>query len=76
MSSREKKITKPYIIFVVLLFLSMIFPVYGIANRVFPLMLGLPFGLFWIVLMEVIAFLVLCGFYRYEYGNKDKGDRS
>lgn len=74
MSDKEKKVTKPYIVFVVLLFLSLIFPVYGIANRVFPLVLGLPFGLFWVVLMEVIAFVVLCVFYRYEYAKK--GDRS
>lgn len=72
-NEKRKKITKAYIVFLVLIFLSLIFPVYAVANRVFPLVMGLPFGLFWIVLMEVIAFLVLCGFYRYEYG---KGDRS
>lgn len=76
MPSKRKSIAKPYIIFLILIFLSLIFPVYGVANRVFPLVLGLPFGLFWVVLMEVIAFLVLCGFYRYEYGSKNKEDRS
>jgi len=74
MSSRKKNITKSYIVFMALMFLSMIFPIYGIANRVEPLILGLPFGLFWVVLMEVIAFFALCGFYRYEYGQK--GERS
>lgn len=69
----KNKITRAYVVFLVILFLCMIFPVYSLANRVFPLVLGLPFGLFWIVLMEVIAFVVLCVFYRYEYG---KGDRS
>ncbi len=65
-------ITRPYILFVVALFLLMIFPLYGMANRVFPLILGLPFGLFWVVFLEALAFVVLCGFYRYEYGHRDQ----
>ncbi|MGB7755446.1 MAG: hypothetical protein WBL23_05240 [Salinisphaera sp.] len=72
-TGRTRNVTRPYIIFVVVLFLLMIFPLYGLANRVFPLVLGLPFGLFWVVLLEVVAFVALCCFYRYEYG---KGDRS
>ncbi|WP_179703060.1 hypothetical protein [Chromohalobacter canadensis] len=52
----------------------MIFPLYGLANHVFPLVLGLPFGLFWVILLELIAFCVLCFFYRYEYGNGGKNE--
>jgi len=68
-TSRQRKVTRPYIIFVVVMFLLMIFPLYGIANRVFPLVLGLPFGLFWVIFLELIAFCALCFFYRYEYGH-------
>ena len=64
-----RDITRPYIVFAVLLFLLMIFPLYAVANRVFPLVLGLPFGLFWIVLLEAIAFVVLCVFYRLEHSD-------
>lgn len=66
--NKKKKVAKAYTFFLIIIFLLMTFPVYAIANRVFPLMLGLPFGLFWIVLMEVAAFFVLFCFYRYEYG--------
>ncbi len=72
-NNKQKTVTQAYVAFLIVLFLAMTFPVYALANRVFPLVLGLPFGLFWIVLIEVIAFVVLCGFYRYEYGG---GDRS
>lgn len=71
-NNKQKAITKAYVVFLVILFLAMIFPVYAVANRVFPLILGLPFGLFWIVLMEVIAFVVLGAFYLYEYGGRDR----
>lgn len=69
---KEQKITKPYIIFTIILFLSLIFPVYGIANSVMPLILGLPFGLFWIALVEVIAFLGLGVFYLIEHRQEDR----
>lgn len=68
MANNAKKITKAYIVFLIIIFLLMTFPVYAIANRVFPLVMGLPFGLFWIVLLEVTAFFVLFVFYRCEYG--------
>lgn len=70
---RKRSVTKPYIIFTVVMFLLLIFPLFGVANRVFPLMLGMPFGLFWVVLLEALAFVALCGFYVYEYG---KGSRA
>lgn len=65
---RKRSVTRPYIVFTVVMFLLLIFPLYGVANRVFPLVLGMPFGLFWVVLMEAVAFIALCGFYCYEYG--------
>ncbi|MES1926216.1 hypothetical protein [Salinisphaera sp. T31B1] len=71
-AGRTRHVTRAYVLFVVAMFLLMLFPLYGIANRVFPLVLGLPFGLFWVVLLEVIAFVVLCGFYRYEYGQRGR----
>lgn len=71
-SDASRNITRPYLIFAVLFFLLMIFPLYAVANRVFPLVLGLPFGLFWIVLLEAIAFVVLCLFYRYEYSKRGR----
>lgn len=70
MPGQPKNVTKPYIVFLIVIFLVMTFPVYAIANRVQPLVLGMPFGLFWIVLMEVIAFFVLIGFYLYEHGGE------
>lgn len=59
-TSRQRKVTRPYIIFVVVMFLLMIFPLYGLANHVFPLVLGLPFGLFWVILLEGVYKLSGC----------------
>lgn len=46
-TGRQSKVIRPYILFMVVMFLLMTFPLYGLANHVFPLVLGMPFGLFW-----------------------------
>lgn len=62
--------TRPFAIFTVLMILVMIFPVYGFANRVDPMVLGLPFGLFWIVFWIGVEFVALICFYLYEHGGR------
>jgi hypothetical protein len=46
----------------------MIFPVYGLGNRIEPFELGLPFSLFWVVAWIAVEFVVLAAFYLYEHG--------
>ena len=41
--------SKAFAIFTAVMVLVMIFPIYGLANRVEPMVLGMPFSLFWIV---------------------------
>lgn len=63
-----RRATRAYVVFVVIVFAALIFPVYGVANHVFPLVLGLPFGLFWIVAVQAVAFVAVAAFYLYEQG--------
>jgi hypothetical protein len=41
--------SKAFAVFTAIMVLVMIFPIYGLANRVEPMILGMPFSLFWIV---------------------------
>ncbi|WP_199430149.1 DUF3311 domain-containing protein [Qaidamihabitans albus] len=43
------------------------FPVYAVANRVEPIVLGLPLALWWIVLWTLAATVALFLVYRREY---------
>lgn len=47
------------ILFFILFIAAVTWPGMGIGNRVFPLVLGLPFSMFWIALWVVLSFLVL-----------------
>jgi hypothetical protein len=63
--------SKAFAIFTVVMVLVMIFPVYGLANKVEPMVLGMPFSLFWIIAWIGIEFVGLLCFIAYEFS----GDR-
>jgi hypothetical protein len=51
----------------------MIFPIFGIGNRVEPFVLGLPFSMFWVVFWIAVEFLGLVAFFVYEHGREGDG---
>jgi uncharacterized membrane protein len=52
----------------VVLLLLFTFPVYGwFANRVDPIVLGMPFSMFWIVLWTAVEFVGLAALYWLEF---------
>ncbi|MBA2441844.1 MAG: DUF3311 domain-containing protein [Rubrobacter sp.] len=52
-----------FVVVMTLAFLPTIFPVFALANRVEPLVFGLPFSFFWVVLWILIAFTLLLVLY-------------
>jgi hypothetical protein len=54
-------------------FLALLWPLYLPAARVRPLVLGMPFSLFWIAALLVVSFLVLLAYYRAR-GTDEDGD--
>ncbi|WP_174614584.1 DUF3311 domain-containing protein [Virgibacillus ihumii] len=69
MSRRKFEII--YFVAVTLTLLPVIFPVFEIANRAEPIILGLPFGFFWVILWIVIAFITVTILYAFD-PNKDE----
>lgn len=59
----KKRFQTVYLITICVLFLTVLFPVYQIANKPYPIILGLPFSFFWVVLWIVITFLIVLFFY-------------
>ena len=59
-----------FAVFSLVLLLVLIFPVFAVANRVQPMILGLPFSLAWIVFWLVVEFIGVIAFYRAEYGRR------
>ena len=63
--------SKAFAVFTAVMVLVMIFPIYGFANKVEPMILGMPFSLFWIVAWIAVEFVGLLCFIAYEFS----GDR-
>lgn len=62
----KERFQKVFIVVMGLVFLPTIFPVFAVANRVDPIILGLPFAFFWVVLWIAIAFSALLVLYYFD----------
>jgi hypothetical protein len=51
--------------------LAMIWPGAVVANRIEPIILGLPFFFFWYVLWVFLVFVGTLILYRWEYGGRE-----
>jgi hypothetical protein len=54
------------------LLLLVTFPVYGLANSTEPIVLGMPWSMFWLVAWIAVEFVVVLAIYRREH---QKGGR-
>ena len=69
--SRHRKIVIGMSIYFLICTLAMIWPGAVIANRIEPMILGLPFLFFWYVAWVFIVFVGTLILYRLEFGGKD-----
>ena len=67
---RERKITLVMGAYFLICTLAMIWPGAVIANRVEPMVFGLPFLFFWYVLWVFMVFIGTIILYRWEYGGR------
>ncbi len=68
---RRKKIIVGMSIYFLVCTLAMIWPGAVIANRIEPMILGLPFLFFWYVAWVFMVFIGTLILYRLEFGGKD-----
>ncbi|WP_138420589.1 DUF3311 domain-containing protein [Aquibacillus sediminis] len=55
-------------------FLPVVFPVFELANHTTPLVLGLPFSFFWVLMWVIIAFItVICLYFVDPEKDNDEG---
>ena len=58
--------TKIYCLSLILPFLLLIFPLFSIGNRATPIIMGMPFSIFWVILWIIITFLIVLILYRID----------
>ncbi|PID14160.1 hypothetical protein CSV63_13800 [Sporosarcina sp. P34] len=71
----KKKFTTIYILVVTIPFLLLIFPLFEIANRATPIIMGLPFSFFYIILVILITFSGVLILYKFDPDHQfEEGD--
>lgn len=66
MSTKRVFVHKIVVGFFVLVLAAMMWPIHPVFSRIHPMMLGMPFSLFYLILLITISFLVLLGLYLWE----------
>lgn len=73
---KQRTFNTIYVVVCTVAFLPLIFPLFAVANQALPLVFGLPFNFFWVVLWVVIVFLaVLVLYYFFDPENKERKER-
>ncbi|WLD94589.1 DUF3311 domain-containing protein [Alkalihalobacillus sp. AL-G] len=62
----KRKFTAIYCFSLLVPLLLLLFPLFSIGNRDTPLVMGLPFSFFWVILWIVIAFVIVLFLYRID----------
>jgi uncharacterized membrane protein len=70
----KKRFYTIFIIVAVAAFLPTIFPLYGLVNSASPIVLGLPFNFFWVILWIFIVFAAMIVLYFLDPENKKRED--
>lgn len=70
----RKKFNTYYITIALIPFFMLIFPFFEIGNRATPIVLGLPFSFFWVILWIAITFIALLILYRLDPEKDEERD--
>jgi hypothetical protein len=62
----QRRVYRSVILFFLVIFIGMIWPVYPLFSWVRPLIAGLPFSMFYQVFLLVMTFIALVFLYRWE----------
>jgi hypothetical protein len=65
-SARHRAVFTTALLYFVAVFAAMLWPVYPLFGGIRPMILGLPFSLFYQVCLLALSFLVLVVLYRWE----------
>ncbi|MDM5209345.1 DUF3311 domain-containing protein [Cytobacillus kochii] len=70
---KKRKFISLYVVVTMIPFLLLIFPLFELVNRPTPIILGLPFSFFWVILWIFITFVALIVLYFIDPDKNEEG---
>jgi hypothetical protein len=61
------KVYRVVVVYFILVFAAMMWPIYPYFSRIHPIILNIPFSLFYLVILIIASFLVLLALYLWEH---------
>ena len=68
----KKPVIRWFIAFLVLIQLSLIWPIYPIVGHIEPFILGMPFSIVWVLLCLLLSFSGLLAYFLWEEQGQDE----
>ncbi len=62
----NKQIKAAAILFFIVLFAAMMWPIHPLFSRIYPMVMGVPFSLFYLIILIAFSFLALLSLYLWE----------
>lgn len=62
----RRRVHTAVVLYFIFVFLALMWPIYPFFSRIFPMLLGIPLSLVYLVFLLVLSFLVLLGLYLWE----------
>ncbi|WP_257348777.1 DUF3311 domain-containing protein [Pseudalkalibacillus decolorationis] len=62
----KRKFTAIYSFSLLIPLLLLLFPLFSLGNRETPIIFGLPFSFFWVILWIIVTFLIVLFLYRID----------
>jgi len=74
----DRRVYGAVVLYFCAVFAAMLWPIYPLFSRARPIVLGLPFSLFYLAILLIVSFAVLGGLYLWESrrGRLDPGHES
>jgi hypothetical protein len=71
---KRDKVYRIVIVYFILVFAAMMWPIHPLFSRIHPVFLGLPFSLTYLIILIFLSFFVLLGLYLWENANESETD--
>ena len=64
--SPRNRVYRAVVLYFIVVFLAMMWPVYPVFSKISPMLLGIPLSLFYLVVLLLLSFIVLLSLYLWE----------
>jgi hypothetical protein len=71
---KRDKVYRVVIVYFIIVFAAMMWPIHSLFSRIHPIFLGIPFSLMYLVILIFLSFFVLLGLYLWDKSHESENN--